>query len=95
MPHDAYVAWQRDCLTGMMRLLKDDGAIFYNHKWRVQGGLIQDRADIMDGFPVRQILIWERAGGINFNRGKIVPDDALIYLIARPKFRLGCVWRIA
>ena len=37
LPHDVYVAWQRECLTAMMRLLPEDGAIFYNHKWRVQG----------------------------------------------------------
>src|SRR5207245_2582039 len=51
MPHDEYVAWQRDSLTAMMRVLKENGAIFYNHKWRVQGGLLQDRHDIVDGFP--------------------------------------------
>jgi DNA methylase len=55
MPHDQYVTWQRDCLNEMMRVLRPDGVIFYNHKWRVQAGLLQDRADIVDGFPVRQI----------------------------------------
>ena len=40
MPYDEYVAWQRRCLREMMRVLKEDGAIFYNHKWRVQGGLL-------------------------------------------------------
>ena len=32
MPHDDYVQWQRDGLTEMMRVLRPDGAIFYNHK---------------------------------------------------------------
>ena len=36
MPYGDYVEWQRECLSAMMRLLKDDGAIFYNHKWRVK-----------------------------------------------------------
>lgn len=58
MPHDEYVKWQRRCLTSMMRVIKDDGAIFYNHKWRVQGGILQDRQDIVGSFPVRQIIIW-------------------------------------
>ncbi len=89
MPHDKYVAWQRDCLSEAMRLLKNDGAIFYNHKWRVQGGLIQDRQDIVDGFPVRQIIIWKRAGGFNFNPGYFVPTYEVIYLIAKPKFKLA------
>jgi len=101
MPHDEYVNWQRKCLKAMMRVLRPDGAIFYNHKWRVQNGLLQDRADIVEGFPVRQILIWERAGGINFNPGYFLPNYEVIYLIANPDFRLapkanavGCVWRI-
>ena len=101
MPHTEYVEWQRDCLSQMMRLLRPDGAIFYNHKWRVQNGLLQDRADIVSGFPVRQIIIWQRAGGINFNPGYFLPNYEVIYLIAKPDFKLapkanaaGCVWRI-
>lgn len=101
MPHDQYVAWQRGCLRAMMRVLRDDGAIFYNHKWRVQRGLLQDRADIVEGFPVRQIIIWQRNGGINFNPGYFLPTYEVIYLIAKPNFRLaakanaqGDVWRI-
>jgi site-specific DNA-methyltransferase (adenine-specific) len=89
MPHAKYVAWQRDCLTEMMRLLKEDGAIFYNHKWRVQAGLLQDRSDIVSGFPVRQIIIWKRKGGINFNAGYFLPTYEVVYLIAKPKFKLA------
>ncbi len=101
MPHQEYVAWQRDCLSAMMRLLRPDGAIFYNHKWRVQGGLLQDRSDILEGLPVRQIIIWQRDGGINFNPGYFLPTYEVIYLICKPEFRLvpkanaqGDVWRI-
>lgn len=101
LPHKDYVSWQRECLHEMMRLLKPDGAIFYNHKWRVQSGLLQDRSDIVEGFPVRQILIWHRAGGINFNPGYFLPNYEVIYLITKPEFRLapkanalGCIWRI-
>lgn len=101
MPHEDYVAWQRSCLSAMMRVLNESGAIFYNHKWRVQGGLLQDRADIVEGFPVRQIIIWQRKGGINFNPGYFLPTYEVIYLIAKPGFRLapkanalGDVWQI-
>jgi len=99
MPHAQYVKWQRDCLTEMFRLIKEDGAIFYNHKWRVQDGLLQDRQDILNGFPVRQIIIWRRKGGINFNPGYFLPTYEVIYLIAKPNFKLvpkanavGDVW---
>ncbi|HSK71358.1 MAG TPA: site-specific DNA-methyltransferase [Pyrinomonadaceae bacterium] len=101
MPHDKYVEWQRECLTAMMRLLRDDGAIFYNHKWRVQNGLLQDRHDIIEGFPVRQIIIWKRNGGINFNPGYFLPTYEVIYLICKKDFKLapkanaqGDVWYI-
>ena len=101
MPHGEYVKWQRSCLEAMMRVLRQDGAIFYNHKWRVQAGRLQDRADIVDGFPVRQIIIWKRAGGINFNAGYFLPTYEVIYLICKPDFKLapkkngmGDVWEI-
>ncbi len=89
MPYDLYCQWQRECLTEMMRLIKEDGAIFYNHKWRVQGGLIQDRHEIVQDFPVRQIIIWKRKGGINFNPGYFLPTYEVIYLIAKKKFKLA------
>jgi modification methylase len=88
MPHGEYVAWQRQCLSEMLRVTKDTGAVFYNHKWRVQNCLLQDRQDIISGFPVRQIIIWKRAGGINFNLGYFLPTYEVIYLIAKEKFRL-------
>jgi len=101
MPHDQYVKWQLACLTSMMRVLREDGAIFYNHKWRVQDGLLQDRSDIVKGFPVRQIIIWQRAGGLNFNSGYFLPTYEVIYLICKPAFLLtpkanawGDVWQI-
>ena len=108
LPYDEYVQWQRNCLTSMMRLLTDDGAIFYNQKWRVQKGLFEDRHDIVAGFPVRQIIIWKRAGGFNFNIQYYLPTYEPIYLICKPEFKLaskdpkhpkaacgaGDVWRI-
>ena len=101
MPHKDYVRWQRACIEEIMRLLPDTGALFYNHKWRVQNGALQDRSDIVQGFPVRQIIIWQRSGGINFNRGYFLPTYEVIYLIAKKRFKLadkanayGDIWSI-
>ena len=100
LPHEEYVAWQRQCIDEMLRVLKPTGAIFYNHTWRVQDGRFQGRADILDGFPLRQVIIWHQAGSVNRNPGYFVPDYEVIYLITKPKFRLvnsctdGAVWRI-
>ena len=102
LPHDEYVAWQKDCLAEMLRLIKPTGAIFYNHKWRVQNGLIQDRQDIVGDFPVRQIIIWQRNGGFNFNDNYFLPTYEVIYLICGSEFKLkpkanaiGDVWKIS
>lgn len=101
MPYDEYCRWQRKCLRQMLRLIPEDGAIFYNHKWRVQRGLLQDRTEIVKDFPVRQIIIWKRKGGINFNAGYFLPTYEVIYVIAKPGFKLargankaGDVWEI-
>lgn len=101
MPYSKYIEWQRACLSAMIRVLRDDGAIFYNHKWRVQKGLLQDRSEIIKGFPVRQIIIWQRAGGINFNDRFFLPTYEVIYLICKENFKLakkssgvGDVWKI-
>jgi len=99
MPHEEYAKWQRECLNEMYRIIREDGAIFYNHKWRVQDGILQDRQDIVSNFPIRQIIIWKRKGGINFNPGYFLPTYEVIYIIAKPKFQLvpkanayGDVW---
>lgn len=99
MPHEEYSMWQRACLQEMLRIIPNDGAVFYNHKWRVQDGLLQDRQDIVNGLPIRQIIIWKRKGGINFNSGYFLPTYEVIYIIAKPEFKLvpkansfGDVW---
>lgn len=99
IPHDEYAEWQYNCLKEMFRLIKKDGAVFYNHKWRVQDGKLQDRQDIIRDLPVRQIIIWRRKGGINFNPGYFLPTYEIIYLIPKPDFKLvpkanayGDVW---
>lgn len=101
MPEDKYLAWQKNVLAECFRLIKDDGAIFYNHKWRVQKGLLQQRPEIVAGLPVRQIIIWKRSGGINFRETHFLPTYEVIYLITKPKFKLapktnryGDVWSI-
>ena len=101
LPNDEYAKWQHEVLLELVRIIKNDGAIFYNHKWRVQAGLIQDRRDIVYDVPLRQIIIWKRKGGINFNAGYFLPTYEVIYLIAKKDFKLmphcnryGDVWEI-
>ncbi len=89
MPYPEYVEWQKQCVSEMFRLIKDDGAIFYNNKNRVQNGIMQDRGEIVRDFPVRQVITWKRSGAINFNAGYFLPTTEQIYLICKKKFRLA------
>ena len=89
MPYADYIAWQRACVAEMCRLIKDDGAVFYNNKNRVQNGLLEDRGEILRGFPLRQIIIWKRSGAINFNPGYFLPTTEQIYLLCNRAFKLA------
>lgn len=102
MPHEEYVAWQKECLLAMWRLLKPTGAIFYNHKPRLFSGRVVTPLDYNPGLPVRQVVIWARAGGINFAPTHYVPTHEWIVIFAKDEFRLkskgasgvGDVWNI-
>lgn len=102
MAHDAYVSWQREILTMVWNLLSDRGAIFYNHKPRVIGAKCWIPLELNPGLPLRQIVIWARAGGMNFNPTAYVPTHEWIMIFAKEGFRLrdrsasglGDVWRI-
>ena len=101
MPRTEYVRWQRSCLAEMFRLLRDDGAIFYNQKPRVQFGLLEDPREIVSGVPVRQMIIWDKDGSINIQDTFFLPSYEVIYLIPKPDFRIrrecityGDVWHV-
>ena len=85
--YEEYVAWQRDCLQAMMRVLSEDGAIFYDHKWQVRDGLIQDPGDILKGFPVRHVVIWHRT--VKSRTPSSGPNHEAVYLIGQARFRTG------
>lgn len=89
MPYPEYIKWQQKCIKEMHRLIKDDGAIFYNNKNRVQNGLLQDRREIVKDVPLRQIITWKRCGAINFNPGYFLPTTEQIYLICNKSFKLA------
>jgi len=102
MPHAEYVTWQHDVLSKCWAGLSDRGAIFYNHKPRVLGGEVVTPLTYNPGLPVRQIVIWARAGGVNFSPAFYLPTHEWIVILAKPAFRLrdkaasgaGDVWYI-
>lgn len=87
MPYEKYVAWQKEFLLECWRLIPEDGAIFYQHKNRVQHGVLRTPHDLNPGLPLRQIIVWDRGSGMNFNRSFATPSHEVIYVFAKPKFR--------
>ncbi len=103
MPQHEYDRWQRDVVTALWRTLGDEGAIFYNHKPRVQSGQLMLPTDYGEGLPLRQIIVWDRGTGMNFSRSFFLPKHEWIVVWAKDAWRLvdksasqiGDVWHVA
>ena len=95
MPPVKYVAWQRKFLEAGLELVGDSGVILYNTGRQIKNLGEDRRQSIIEGFPVRQTIIWNR-GSSNNQGGKhptiFPPIYELIYVIAGPKWRLPLRW---
>lgn len=85
MPMDEYDDWQREVLCDLWQHVD---AIFYNHKPRPWRGEILLPLRLNPGLPLRQVIIWARAGGMNFSPSHYVPTHEWILLFAREDWRL-------
>lgn len=102
LPFDDYVAWQKSTLSECWRLLSDRGAIYYNHKPRVQFKQLQTPLALNPALPLRQIIIWVGSAGINYSPSHYMPAHEWILIFAKEGFTLrdrsasgvGDVWRI-
>ena len=102
MPMEEYITWQRETLAQLWTVAGETGAIFYNHKPRLVFGQMWSPLDLNPGLPLRQIITWDRGGGIALGDGHYCPGYEWILLFAKPYFRLmnraasaiGDVWRI-
>ena len=85
-------------------LLPDGGAIYYNHKPLLRSGcVILPTRLVPPSVPVKQIIIWDRGGGMNWGDAHFCPNHEWVILLAKPAFRLksraasafGDVWRLS
>ena len=83
-----YTKWQKKILLFMWEKLKEDGAIFYNHKPRCQDGEVRLPTIYNPGLPLRQIVVWVRNNGFNFSPSHYLPSYEWILIFAKEKFRL-------
>jgi modification methylase len=86
LPMDEYEEWQRSVLTAVWE--RTTGAIYYNHKPRPRHGEMWLPLVLNPGLPLRQIVIWTRPGGINFNASHYVTSSEWIMIFARPDWKL-------
>jgi len=103
LPHDDYVAWQHRLTQAMFDRLSDSGALFYNHKPRVLDGIVVLPTEyVAPNLPIRQVVVWARAGGINFSPSFYCPTHEWVVVVAKEGFRLrdkaasgaGDVWYV-
>jgi len=102
MPMDAYIEWQKATLRECWRIISERGAIYYNHKPRVLDGVALLPLAYNPNLPLRQIVIWARAGGVNFSPVAYLPTHEWVMILAKPDFRLrdksasgaGDVWYV-
>lgn len=89
LPHNEYVAWMREVLSECWRLIPDNGAIFFNHKPRIQNGHLWTPLELNPDLPLRQIVVWDRGSGMNFNQKFFTPSHEWVMLFAKPDFQLS------
>lgn len=89
MPWPEYVEWQHSVLASLWQLIPETGAIFYNHKPRVIGARLWTPFELVPSETViRQIIVWSRPGGMNYNATAFVPTHEWIMVLAKAGFRL-------
>lgn len=88
MPQGEYDAWQREVLALCWEGLTPEGAIFYNHRPRVEHGVVRFPLGLDFGLPVKQIITWDRGTGIDVNRRHFCSAYEWIFVLAKPAFAL-------
>lgn len=83
LPHSVYVTQQRFLLKEAIRCLKPHGAIFYNVKWRIYNGILRNYEDVLKGFPVRQVIIWNKFSTLAYSPSFFLPKYEVIYVIVK------------
>ena len=70
MELECYIHYHRQVLTELLRVVQPDGLLWWVHRRRpsARGRAAVDVVDrVLDGFPVRDEIIWHKVGGGVFN----------------------------
>lgn len=86
MEQGDYDAWQREVLAECWRVSRL--AVFYNHRPRVEHGILRDPLGNDFGIPLRQRIIWNRGTGIDVNLRTFCTRGEYVFFFAKPDMRL-------
>jgi DNA modification methylase len=80
LPEREYQDWQRDLLNLWFSIMRDGGAVFYNHKNRYRDKRVVSPLAWLPGpFAFRQEIIWRRPGSVTQNARMFLPCDERIF----------------
>lgn len=101
LPEKEYQEYQKDIIKELVRIIKPNGSIFYNHKPRSRKHKLILPTEWLHGFDIRQIIIWKRNGAVNRQPITFQQNTEWIIWIKKtiPKFdseyfKCGEVWYI-
>lgn len=91
MDNDDYEKWQIEFLNQCYRILKNEGAIFYNHKNRYENNevICPLKWIFQTKLKLNQIIIWNRKNVCDYNNSKFAPlDENVFWLYKDSTFKL-------
>ena len=105
MPRDVYVAWQRKVIELALDIVGEKGIVLWQHKPVHRDLGVIEQNDILDGFPLRQRIIWNRGSTNNHCKAFCPPTYEFIALLAGRQWtppkaayiesrKWGSVWNI-
>ena len=83
MPESDYQEWQKKVLRECIRILKNDGSLFYNHKPRIVNHKIIFPNEWLGEFNIRQMIIWNRKNSPTLEPIRFLPTTEYIYWVTK------------
>lgn len=89
MPEHEYQQWMIDIINELVRIIADDGSIFFNHKPRRHNNQAHLPTEFIHktNAKIYQLIIWNRKNSPNIRKDHLLPNTEHIYWLAKNKPR--------
>ena len=87
LTEEEYSNWMVEILNEMMRIIKPDGSIFFNHKPRRHKNKVYLPTDFISksDLSLYQLIIWNRLSSPNIRKDVLLPCTEHIYWLVKSK----------